>query len=151
MPRLLADLPDINVWLSDHKVDAEDSNTANFQVEASRIIKSKVSKVFTPVILFGWDSPENTPGIIRTIAGELIAAYLYRELYAEDVTDVPEYAQTLYNEALALLQQIQDGTLIVLDENDVPIATSLLESNPDGFFPNESTEGPYFKMSDVFA
>jgi hypothetical protein len=152
MPHLLADLPDISKWLSDHKVDADDSNTANFQVEASRIVKSKLSGVFTPVILHGWDSPANTPGIIRSIAGELIAAYLYRELYAEDVTDVPQYAQTLYNEAIALLQQIQDGLLVVLDDNDVPIATTLSSANlTTGFWPNDSTPGPYFKMDDIFA
>ena len=150
MPQLLASTADIEAWLESNKVRVTDSNTAKYQIEANRIIKSSLSGVFTPTILFGWSSPENTPGLIRSIASELIAAYLYRELYSEDVPDVPEYAKALYDEAIAKLTAIREGTMIVLDENDEPIGENLLSGSALDFWPNDTTEGPYFKMADKF-
>lgn len=151
MPQLLANLNDINKWLSDHKVEAGDSNTANFQVEANRIVKSRLSGVFTPTIIRSWDSPDNTPGMIRSIAGELIAAFLYRELYAEDVTDVPVYAKTLYDEAIQNLIDIKTGALTVLDATDTPIdKTGGLTASTNDFFPTNATPGPYFEMESIW-
>lgn len=147
----LASLEDIGKFLSGHKVEASDANTSSWQIEAARIIKSMLSGTFTVLELHAWQTPETTPPIIRSIAGELCAAYLYRELYAEDETAIPEYAQQLYNEAIGMLQQIRDGLIVVLDDEDVPIADVTTTSmGPGDFWPNDTTDGPYFKMADVF-
>lgn len=146
----LASLQDINKWLTDHKVTATDTNTAQFQITATRMIKSALSGIFLPTTLFSWQTPDTTPGQIREIAGELVAAYLYRELYSEDEPGVPEYAQTLYNEATGLLNQIRTGSLVVLNDDDEPIEQNLLESSQADFWPNDTSDGPYFRMSDVF-
>lgn len=151
MAQQLANLQDINKWLTDHKIEATDSNTSQFQLTATRLIKSALSGVFLPTTLHAWQTPATTPGQIREIAGELVAAYLYRELYAEDEPGVPEYAQTLYNEAIALLTQIRDGSLVVLNANDEPIEANTLEMQQVDFWPNDTTDGPYFRMSDTFA
>jgi hypothetical protein len=151
MSQKLASLQDINKWLTDHKVEATDSNTSQFQLTATRLIKSALSGVFFPTTLFSWQSPDTTPGQIREIAGELVAAYLYRELYAEDEPGVPEYAQVLYNEATALLNQVRGGSLVVLDENDNPIEENGLQMQQTDFWPNDTTAGPYFSMSDTFS
>jgi hypothetical protein len=128
MSQQLASLQDINKWLTDHKIEATDSNTAQFQLTATRLIKSALSGVFLATTLFSWQTPDSTPGQIREIAGELVAAYLYRELYAEDEPGVPEYAQTLYNEATALLNQIRTGSLVVLNDNDAPLEQNTLQT-----------------------
>lgn len=133
-----------------HKIEVNTANTAQWQIEATRIVKAKLSGTFPAVILHGWDTPEDTPPIIRSIAGELVAAYLYRALYSEDETVIPEYAQTLYNEAIQMLNDIRDGVLIVLDDNDVPITDVVTTTMGTGdFWPNDSTvPGPAFKMGD---
>lgn len=151
MTQLLADLDDIKRWLPDDKLPATDGSTATFQVEAYRIVKSQLAGVFTPVTLSSWADPATTPGIIRSIAGRLIAAYMYREAYSEDVTDVPEYAQLLYDEAIDLMVQIRAGTLTVVDENSEPIASNLLDMSSEDFYPNDDAPGPYFSMSQEFA
>lgn len=153
MTQLLADLEDIQKHLPNHKVDVGDSDTSDWQIEANRIVKSKLSGVFSPVTLHSWNSPANTPALIRSVAGELIAAYLYRSLYSEDEASVPEYAQTLYNEAIALLDGIREGSVVVLDDNDEPIVTMSGGLIPDATwsYPDGSAPGPYFKMADTWA
>jgi hypothetical protein len=146
----LASLDDVRKWLPNDKLPVDDVNTTGFEIEATRIIKSSLSGVFSANTLHGWDEPENTPSIIRSIAGELIAAYMYRDAYSEDDTTVPEYAQTLYNEAISLMKEVRDGTLTVLDPNDQPIEANVLAATVDDFYPNDSTPGPYFKMDMEF-
>jgi hypothetical protein len=148
---VLAKLEDIQKFMPDHKVEVNNANTAQWQIEATRIIKSKLSGTFTALVLHSWASPDSTPSIIRSIAGELVAAYLYRALYSEDETAVPAYAQTLYNEAIALLNEIRDGVTIVLDDNDVPIGDVTTTTMGTGdFYPDDSAPGPYFRMSDAW-
>lgn len=143
---MLANLEDIRTHLAEDKLEVETANTAKFQIEATRIIKSSLSGVFTATTLFSWNAPDVTPKIIRSIAGELIAAFLYRQRYAEDSTDVPEYAQTLYNEAIGRLTEIRLGTLAVLDDNDVAIDVDAADMDSEDFWPNDTTPGPYFAM-----
>lgn len=151
MSQQLASLADINKWLTDHKVEATDTNTSEFQITATRMIKSALSGVFQATTIHAWQTPDTTPGQIREIAGEFVAAFLYRKLYAEDEPGVPEYAQVLYNEATGLLNQIRTGSLIVLNDNDEPIEENQLGTSQQDFWPNDTTEGPYFKMTDSFA
>jgi hypothetical protein len=149
--QLLADLDDIKRWLPDDKLTVTDGSTSAFQVEAYRIVKSQLAGVFSPVTLNGWADPNTTPGIIRSVAGRLIAAYVYREAYSEDIPDIPEYAQALYNEAVEMLTQIRVGTLTIVDEDDNPIATNELDMTSGDFYPNDDAPGPYFSMTQEFA
>lgn len=151
MPRLLAELSDIERWLASDKFAVLDSNTSAFQIEANRIIKGKLFGVFSAVILFGWSSPENTPELIRSIAGKLIASYLYKEVYSEDSLEVPPYAQELYDQAIADLDAIRAGTLTVFDEDGNPIGNELASLTAADFYPNDKADGPYFSMGKEFA
>jgi len=147
----LASLDDVRKWIAEDKLSVDDVNSTGFEIEATRIIKSSLSGVFQASTLSSWSSPENTPSIIRSIAGELIAAFMYRQAYSEDDTDVPEYAQTLYNEAIMMLKEIRDGTLTVVDSNDEPVDVNTLAASPDDFYPNDKTPGPYFAMEMKFS
>lgn len=150
MAELLASDEDINAWLPVDKLSANDANTSKLQIEAWRLIRGQLASSFLPTTLASWASPTTTPDQIRSIAGRLIAAYLYRQTYSEDSTDIPEYAQTIYDEAVAMLQQIRSGTLVVLDVNDNPIETNQLTMSAADFWPNNSSDPPYFTMADKF-
>lgn len=151
MSQLLASLDDIQTWLPEDKLKITDGSTAGFQVEAFRIVKSQLAGAFTPVTLNSWSSPTTTPPIIRTVASKLIAAFLYREAYSEDIPTVPEYAQALYNEAMAMMVEIRAGTLVVVGDDDEPIETNQLEMSSEDFYPNDSAPGPFFSMTRYFA
>lgn len=149
MTQILASIEDINGQLPvDNKAVIQDGDDGQLQIDARAVIKGQLSSVFTPSILIGWDSPANTPTLIRSIAGRLIASKWYAELYAGDSDDANEYAANLYQEALGMLAQIRDNTLIVLDDNDEPISTNLLAVSTADFYPNDdTTDGPYFTMA----
>ena len=148
----LASLDDVRHWLtfSDGKLSLEEVDTSGPQIEAQRLVKSLLSGTFTTAQLQSWANPDATPPLIRNVSGELVAAYIYRDAYSEDDPDVTKYAQQLYDEALAKIAEIRAGTLIVLDENDVPLTETALEMGADDFWPNDSTEGPYFTMGQQF-
>lgn len=148
--QLLASLSDINTWLPDDKLEANDANSNKLQIEAWRLIRGQLASSFLPTTLASWTTPETTPDQVRSVAGKLIAAYLYRQVYAEETTDIPKYAQQLYNEAVAELIQMRTGAIIVLDVDDNPIEINQQSMSSADFFPNNSTDGPYFTMSQVF-
>jgi hypothetical protein len=147
--QLLASLNDINAWLGD-KLEANDANSSKLQIEAHRLIRGQLASSFLPTTLASWTTPENTPDQIRSIAGKLIAAYLYRQTYSEETTDVPKYAQSLYNEAVADLVLIRSGAVTVLDVTDNPIEINQQSMSSADFWPNNSSGGPKFTMDQIF-
>lgn len=151
MTELLASLSEIRKWLPTDKLNIGGGDTDEEQLEAYRLIKSQLWGVFTPVTLASWVDPVTTPPLIQSIAGRLIAAYVYRKAYSEDVTDVPQYAQTLYDEAVAMLAQIRAGQVTVLDSSGNPIDTNADTMSADDFYPNDSAPGPYFTMEKEWA
>jgi hypothetical protein len=142
----LASNEDVRSWIPEDKLAFDDPDIKGPQLEAQRLIKAALSGVFTPTVLNSWVDPDDTPALIRNVAGELVAAYLYRDRYAEDDPTLSEYAQQLYNEAYAKITEIRAGTLVVLDDNDEPIADTGLDVGPEDAFPNSQTPGPYFTM-----
>lgn len=149
--QILADLNDIGAWLTEDKLEVDEPTTSPFQVEAQRIVRAQLTGVFQPTTIVSWNEPANTPGLIRGIAGRLIAAYLYREAYSEDDTSIPEYAQKLYDEAVGMLLDIRTGALVVTDDTGEPIEENTLNMNATDFYPNDDAPGPYFSMSQEFA
>lgn len=137
----LASLEDINVHLPPDKLEVTDAEESPFQTDAERIIKGYLSGIYTPITLASWVSPTTTPGLIRAIAGRLIAAFEYRRRYSEDSLDDPQYAQNKYNEAMMFINELRSGT-IVLDGITGETGLSDLE-----FWPNDTTDGPYFTMA----
>jgi len=151
MTELLASVDDINTWLVDDKLEANEVNSASQQIDAWRLIRGQLVGTFDPTTVAAWTDPLSTPDQIRAIAGRLIAAYMYRSVYAEDLGDIPPYAQTLYNEAIQMLSDIRNGTTTVVDENGNPISDNQLDMSSDDIFPNNNTtDGPYFLMGQVF-
>jgi len=150
MNEILASLTDINTYLPDDKALMGDADDDAFQIDTSRTIKGNLAGVFQPTTLVSWSTPENTPELIRGIAGRMIAARWYARLYSEDDTSLSEYAQNLYMEAVGMLNDIRTGSLIVLGVDDTPVETNLLVLSDAVFWPNNSTPGPYFTMTTEF-
>lgn len=151
MAELLASLSDIQKWLPADKLKVGQGDTDEEQIEAYRLIRAQLSGVFPVVTLASWVSPSTTPDIINSIAGRLIAAYIYRKAYSEDIADVPQYAQTLYDEARDMLIEIRSGNIDVLDDDGNPISGDTSVMSSDDFYPNDSAPGPYFTMEQEWA
>lgn len=146
---LLASLDDINTHLPGDKAKMEDADDDLLQIDVNRYVKSLLSGTFTPVVMSGWSSPGNTPELIRSIAGRLIAAKWYATLYAEDTDAVSALAMRLYNEAVAMINDIRSGRQTVLDATLIPIATTSVGLEDGDFFPNDGA--PKFTMTKIFA
>jgi hypothetical protein len=139
---LYASLGDINAHLPIGKAQIEDADDDLLQVEAFRFIRARLGGSFAPATMALWTEPDDTPEIIRTIAGLIIAAKWYANLYAEDSLDDSQFAQDLYNQALALIQSIIDGTVTVIGPDGEPIDGSSFGAT--SFWPND--DAPVFTM-----
>lgn len=138
-------MDDINVHLPQDKLPANESDVELFQIDAHRVISGMLSNVFPPAELASWADPSDTPEYIRGIAGRLIAAKFYAVRYSEDSADeVPAYAQTLYDQAIAMLGMVISGDT-VLPEVDPAISGGERFTNLD-FWPNDSAPGPIFSV-----
>lgn len=146
---LFASLDDINAHLPEHKAQIEDADDDQLQVEAYRLIRAKLSTAFATTTLNSWTDPDSTPGIIRSIAGMVIAAKWYAELYAEDSDTDQVYANDLYAKAMQLLAEIVAGLIVITDPiTDEPLSDTTGLSSDD-FFPRD--DAPKFTMDKEFA
>lgn len=139
---------DIQVHLPADKLKVEEipEELPDVKSDAERIIRGHLAGVFSSAVLSGWTAPNTTPALIRAIAGRLAAALIYRTRYSEDDTGDPEFAQTKYAEAMALLMGVINGTL-VLEEVTAESATQF---NANYFWPNDTSDAPKFTMDQVF-
>jgi hypothetical protein len=140
----MASLDDINAWLDGTVVLATDTNTDLIQIAISRIVRGYLGRIYSPIVLVGWATPDTTPDIIREAASMLIASQLYLDkISGQEFTVYDQhYAQILYNRAIALLQGIVDGSIIVIDPItglpiDQPTGESLSETD---FWPVDDTD-----------
>lgn len=144
---MFASNTDIQSWLQNDKVTVDDTLAGKPNIDATRTIKGQLAGIFSPLTISSWADPASTPEIIRGIAGRLAAAFIYRKIYSEEDTSIPEYAQALYNEAISMLQDIRLGSLIVTDDTEEPVDTT--GSTLLGFWPND--DSPVFTMDQEFA
>lgn len=142
---MLASLDDVNTHLPPDKFSATDGNPEIefYQVDVERAIKGYLSSVYTAATLSTWVSPATTPGYIRAVAGRLIAAFYYAKKVSEDLPDWDRtYPQRLYDEAMRMLDEIRDGSVILIEVPEVP-GTAL---STDFFFPRATDGEPKFTM-----
>lgn len=148
---LLASIDDINTHLPSDKAQIDDADDDLLQIDAHRTIRALLAGTFTAVQLATWVDPATTPPLIRQVAGLLIAAKWYATLYAEDSIEDSTFAQSLYNEAIGILNGIRDGTLTVIGADGTTIIdTGGTGLSSDDFFPNDSAAGPVFTMDAEF-
>lgn len=136
MAEILASTDDINANLpSDVDVPvvvADDDNTALLQISIARVVRGYLSRVLDLTTLVGWATPDTTPDIIREVAAKLIASQLYFNKIAEQsaVIEPNHNSQRLYNDAIALLNQVIEGDIILPNSPITPVEGLTLD---DGF------------------
>lgn len=119
MAEILASLDDINANLpSDGDVAtvvADEENTGLLQISVARVVRGYLSRVIDNATLLAWTTPENTPEIIKEVAAKLIASQLYFNKVAKTtpLIDKTHFSQKLYDEAIAILQQIIVGDILI--------------------------------------
>lgn len=141
-----ASIEDVNLHLPDDKIEVDTARYAPLQLDAERIVRGYMAGIFSPTILASWDTPANTPGLIRAITARFVAAFYYRERYSEDSLEDPQYAQNKYNEAMYFIDQIILGKMVIAEVDDDAGTGDHFTGSGD-FWPNNSTEGPYFTMA----
>ena len=87
--------------------------------------------------------------MIREIAGKIIAAKWYALLVAEDEADGSVFAQNLYNEAIAMLNDIRNGLITVLGVDGEELESS--ELTQTSFWPNDTSPGPSFTVEETWS
>lgn len=138
---MLASIDDINAHLpapTGMVVTADNVNAQLLQISVERVVRGYLSRILTTATMAGWDDPESTPDIIREVAGMLIASQLLlNQISASSLNvDNRNYAQILYDRAIALLNDIIEGSIIIPD-----VIVDTPESMTDlNFFPVDDTD-----------
>lgn len=135
---ILASLDDIQAHLPDRIAIADSDDTQLIQISVARIVRGYLARVIANGTLVSWVDPATTPELIREIAGRLIAAQLFFNKTAESSTNIEErsFAQLKYNEAIAMLDGIIAGELVL---DGVVIGDTSSISDLD-FFPIDDTD-----------
>jgi hypothetical protein len=136
---ILASLDDINAHLDGTVVEADAQNSALPQVSVNRVVKAYLSRVIPNQTMATWTTPENTPTTVREAASFLIASTVYFNATSKSTTLIEQrhYAQWLYDQGIALLNGIVDGS-IVLDDT-VPV-TPIESLTTLDYFPIDATD-----------
>lgn len=143
----LVDDADVQVHLPIDKLKVEEipDDKAEAYEYAERIVRGHLGGVYDPLVLAGWTTPALTPPEIRLVAGMLAASKIYRVRYSENSLDDPGYAQTLYNEAMAMLMQIVEGDIVLTGVDDPGLGFT-----NEFFEPTNASIAPFFAMGDQY-
>ena len=143
---ILASLDDINAELPSESPEAvaaaTETNTDLLQISVARVVRGYLSNTFSREVLMTWDTPANTPEIVRVIAAKLIASQHYFNQTAKTSLDIDpnSFAQKRYDEAMAILEGIAAGSIVVIPPTGgelVPDVTAVSELD---FWPIDDTD-----------
>ena len=133
---ILASIDDINAELPSEDdspvIEATEENSDLIQVSVARVVRGYLSPVVDGTTLMSWDEPANTPDPVREAAAKFIASQLYFNFAARTslTIEVRNFAQLLYDQAMAMLNGIIAGTILL--GPTVPVTTASLAIE-DGF------------------
>jgi hypothetical protein len=134
------DLNDVNMHLPEDRFWIDEADLEVQEIHAIRTVKGYLLGKYTAVDFAGWDTPDNTPGLIRAIVGLLIASKTYATRLSEEGED-SNFAQNLYNQAMEFLRGLRDGSMSLEEVPDE--AVSIIKGFPD------DTVEPFFTMEQV--
>lgn len=148
---MLADISDVLTYLPTDRIPTNSSDIAGYQLSTERIIKGYLVGIFTASTMAAWTTPDTTPQIIREVAARMIAGYRYRDRTSEETPGAIEelsYGQRLYNEAMAMLNDVRSGQLDVIGVDGSTVIDTSSTSEIAGFPDNTTT--PTFTMGATF-
>jgi hypothetical protein len=143
-----ASLSDVNKHYPDDKFYVQDADIPEPGIYADRLIRARLGGIVDTDIIALWVSPDTTPEIVREVSGLLVAAKLYAEAAAEDEADGSAYAQSLYDEAMRILDEIREGVSVIIGVDEIPIDTTSIEGS---FWPDNTTQPSFFKVADQWS
>ena len=125
------------------KVEGIPDDRSDIYEDAARIVRGYLYGVVDSAVVATWLTPVTTPEMIRAIASRLAAARIYRNRFGEQSFKDPEYAKTLYDEAMGLLNDIVSGVVLI---------DGIAETQFDNtyFEPNDASDPPRFTMADRY-
>lgn len=138
----LVTLNDVNTHLptEDGRFELDESGLTLLDIDATRTIKGYLLGKYSAAELAAWDTPANTPELIRSIAGRLVASKAYATRLGEEGED-SKFAQNLYNEAMKFLDGLRSGGMSLAENPDEGVSTIV-------GFPDDTVE-PFFTMDQV--
>lgn len=139
MAEILATVSDINASLPSEDFDgsgavvtATDENTALLQISVARVVRGFLSGAVPQEVTMAWIEPDLTPEPVREAAAKMIAAQLFMQRVTRTTALIDErhYAQVLYDQAMAILNGIKDGTILLEEVVVVGDSMSLFDFHP---------------------
>jgi hypothetical protein len=140
---------DVNAHLPDDKAQGSDEDYESLHIDAERLIVGRLASTVQYSIMVDWDTPEDTPGIIRHISSLIVAAKFYSKLAAEDEADGSQFANDLYNQALMEIDKILSGATVIIGVDGEPIDLDI--TSDLRFYPNAAAPDPFFAIAQEFS
>lgn len=125
------------------KVEGIPDDRSDIYMDAERVVRGYLYGVVDSAVVALWITPAATPEIIRSIAGRLAAARIYRNRFGEQSMTDPGYAQTLYKEAMDMLNSIISGDVLI-------DGVAQIQFDNTYFQPNDASDPPKFTMADRY-
>lgn len=167
----LATAADAMVYLDGTKITVVDGPAGSGQYDdrtqqqaAQDLLLGYLSAKIDAATLATWN-PGTVPAVIRQIAGRMVAAMVYRLVYSQEKAATSAYAAQLWNEAMALLNDVIVGNIVLSDisPNAIVDTEHINEGNfqPNNTYPSntrvpvianpDTTQGEYaFGMGGIF-
>ena len=138
-----ADATDANRWLDGTTISVSTGDMTLEEDSAERIIRGFLAGKVDSTELNSWVDTTTTPEMIREIAGQFVAAFRYRRLYAENVIEASDntYGQRMYDEAMEKLMGVANGTIQLFDIPSPSLVNSDSELTGAHFYPDDTTQG----------
>ena len=138
---IMATLDDVNAHLDGEVIEATADNSNLVQVSVARIIRGYLAAVVDTPTLMSWQTPETTPDTVRECASMFIAAQVYFNLAARQSFEISNfnYAQRLWDAAMAMLNGMIEGTIAIGGEGGENVVTGPGMSDLD-YFPVDDTD-----------
>jgi hypothetical protein len=134
--------------LSGRVLEATHINIEFVQVTIARMVRGYLSGVVDNTTLMGWDSPANTPDIVRVAAAKFIASQLLFNAASRTTIsfDQNSMVQKLYDQAMDILNKIIAGS-ISLGPTAPPVAGESMTN--DDYFPIDATDRAFTLSMDL--
>jgi hypothetical protein len=141
MPNVTKD--EVQAWLENTRARLD---TLEDELEAS-IATQVLSRIAHSYDTSGWNTPEATPQLVRTIIAMKYASWYYQRSYSEDSDTANDYALLLNANAETLIEGIISGA------NSLPEVEGRIDpetiSQP-AFYPDATDPGPVFQMGKLW-
>lgn len=108
-------------WSNGDKVTWADTVDESLDSQIASQVLAKAARAFDTTT---WIDNDTTPDLILSIIAMIYVGRKFQELYGEDSLN-SDYGSALVTDAFNMLQNLIDGDLILLDEDMLPIESSV--------------------------